>query len=67
MTALEVALTYIGRGWNPVPVPYRSKKPVDDEWQQRVITAETARTILQRQAAEHRCADGADIKRTERC
>ena len=25
MTALDIALDYIGRGWNPVPVDYRAK------------------------------------------
>jgi hypothetical protein len=42
MTALEVALTYIGRGWNPVPCDYKSKKPIGDDWQRRVINTETA-------------------------
>jgi Bifunctional DNA primase/polymerase, N-terminal len=41
-TALEIALDYIGRGWNPVPVPFRGKKPLDDEWQKRIINAATA-------------------------
>ena len=38
ISALDVARSYIERGWNPVPVPYRSKKPPDDEWQKRIIT-----------------------------
>jgi len=42
-TPLEVALDYIGRGWNPVPVKYRSKRPLDGEnWQWRVIDAAAA-------------------------
>jgi hypothetical protein len=41
-TALDIALSYIARGWNPVPVPHRAKKPVDDEWQLRVIDAGNA-------------------------
>jgi putative DNA primase/helicase len=36
-TALNIAHTYIARGWNPVPLPFRTKKPVDDAWQHRVI------------------------------
>jgi hypothetical protein len=39
---LNVALAYIDRGWNPVPVDYRTKKPRGNEWQRRRITAETA-------------------------
>lgn len=37
ISALDIARTYIDRGWNPVPVPYRSKRPIGDEWQLRVI------------------------------
>jgi len=39
---LDVALGYIKRGWNPLPVPYRTKIATSDSWQTRVITAETA-------------------------
>ena len=42
MTPLEIALGYIQRGWNPVPIPLRAKKPNGNRWQQRIITAETA-------------------------
>ena len=42
VTPLAIALDYIGRGWNPVPVPFRMKKPVDDDWQRRIITEVTA-------------------------
>lgn len=42
MTALDVALAYIERGWNPVPIPFRSKNPGADEWQLRRLTAATA-------------------------
>jgi hypothetical protein len=41
-TPLDIALNYIQRGWNPVPIPLRAKKPDGARWQQRVITAETA-------------------------
>jgi hypothetical protein len=40
-TPLIIALNYIGRGWNPVPVPFRMKKPIDNDWQRRVITEAT--------------------------
>ena len=42
MTPLEVALGYIQRGWNPVPIPPRMKRPLDDEWQLRRIDAAAA-------------------------
>jgi hypothetical protein len=42
VTSLDRALAYIGRGWNPVPIPYRSKNPGVDGWQHRIIDAETA-------------------------
>jgi hypothetical protein len=41
-TSLDIALNYIQRGWNPVPIPLRAKKPKDNRWQKRVITAATA-------------------------
>lgn len=40
-TALDIALDYIGRGWNPVP--NRGKEPIGSEWQKRIINAENAR------------------------
>src|SRR4051812_16580684 len=39
--ARELALKYIQRGWNPVPVPYKGKAPVGEGWQLRRITEET--------------------------
>jgi hypothetical protein len=36
-TPLDFALTYIARGWNPVQVPHRAKKPSGDAWQSRII------------------------------
>jgi hypothetical protein len=41
-TSLDIALNYILRGWNPVPIPLRAKKPTGNRWQKRVITAQTA-------------------------
>jgi RecA-family ATPase len=40
---LELALDYIGRGWNPVPVAFRSKKPsAGSGWHLRIIDASNA-------------------------
>src|SRR6266545_352082 len=39
---LEVALDYIARGWNPVPVKYRTKQPISAGWQTRIIDAKAA-------------------------
>lgn len=36
--ALAIASSYKARGWNPVPIPYRKKKPIDDAWQTRDLT-----------------------------
>ena len=36
---LQLALSYIERGWNPVPIPHRSKAPTGASWQRRVIDA----------------------------
>jgi Bifunctional DNA primase/polymerase, N-terminal len=41
-TALDVAMAYIARGWNPVPVRFRTKTPIGDDWQKRQIDAATA-------------------------
>src|SRR6516164_6844800 len=42
-TPLGVALDYIGRGWNPVPVDYRTKKPsTGNGWQLRIIDVNNA-------------------------
>ncbi|MEY9703286.1 P4 family phage/plasmid primase-like protein [Bradyrhizobium diazoefficiens] len=32
------ALQYTMRGWNPVPLPLRQKKPIGADWQHRVIS-----------------------------
>src|SRR6266567_5454978 len=42
MNVLEIALDYIGRGWNPVPVKYKTKQPIGAGWQTRVIDAASA-------------------------
>jgi Bifunctional DNA primase/polymerase, N-terminal len=41
--ALDAALEYIARGWNPVPVAYKSKKPSGgNDWQKVIIDAASA-------------------------
>src|SRR5262245_56559189 len=42
MSALELALSYIARGWNPLPLPLGTKRPLDLNWQTRVIDAAAA-------------------------
>src|SRR5262245_10050666 len=42
MTPLDIALNYIKRGWNPVPIPYRTKAPEGTGWHARVIDASSA-------------------------
>lgn len=38
-TPLQIARSYLARGWNPVPVDYRKKKPASgEEWQKLIIT-----------------------------
>lgn len=37
MTPLEIAIEYIKRGWNPLPIPYKSKKPTISGWQNLII------------------------------
>src|SRR6516165_6928399 len=39
---LQVAQDYIKRGWNPVAVSRKTKKPIGAAWQKRVLTATTA-------------------------
>jgi putative DNA primase/helicase len=35
--ALQAAQGYVARGWNPLPLPFKSKIPADTGWQKRVI------------------------------
>ena len=39
---LSAARDYLERGWAPIPVPFRTKGPLLDEWQTLRINAETA-------------------------
>jgi len=38
--ALEIARNHLARGWQPIPIPYKSKEPKLKSWQKRTITAE---------------------------
>ena len=38
-TALQAAQAYVARGWNPLPLPFKSKIPTDIGWEKRVIHA----------------------------
>ena len=38
MSPLDFALEYIGRGWAVVPVPFKSKRPAGDAWQNLRVT-----------------------------
>ena len=40
--ALSAARDYIERGWAPIPVPFRTKGPLLEDWQTVRINAETA-------------------------
>jgi putative DNA primase/helicase len=36
----DIALEYVRRGWNPLPLPFRTKAPTERGWQHRVIHEE---------------------------
>src|SRR5688572_22223048 len=37
-STIDVAADYLRRGWAVIPVPYRAKKPLIDEWQKLRLT-----------------------------
>src|SRR5215210_7267788 len=37
-TSLDLARSYLGRGWMPLPVPYREKNPGFTGWQRFHVT-----------------------------
>src|SRR5215207_5714967 len=41
-SALNTAVRYIRRGWNPVPVRFKEKVPTGNDWQRRTITEQSA-------------------------
>ncbi|MCK6553317.1 DUF3987 domain-containing protein [Candidatus Binatia bacterium] len=48
---LAAALEYIGRGWLPIPIPYRSKAPILNDWPALRLTVATAPSYFNGQAA----------------
>lgn len=49
-TLLDVARSYLRRGWAPLPVPFRSKNPGFEGWQHFTVTeAELSRHFYGRQ------------------
>jgi hypothetical protein len=40
--ALQIARAYIARGWNPLPVAFRGKRPLGEQWQARMIDETSA-------------------------
>jgi Virulence-associated protein E/Bifunctional DNA primase/polymerase, N-terminal len=43
MSPLGIAVSYLHRGWSPIPVPHKSKRPLGDEWQNLRIAEGFAR------------------------
>jgi hypothetical protein len=41
LSALDIAKDYLSRGWQPIPITYRKKKPTLDEWQKLELTEAT--------------------------
>ena len=50
MTPLQAALTWLQRGFSPVPVPHRSKRPILEGWQRLQLTADVAPQYFSDQA-----------------
>src|SRR4051812_49404189 len=50
MSAREIAIEYIRRGWSPVPVPFKQKGPTLPGWQQLRLTEENAAAYFDRSA-----------------
>ena len=44
-TALETARHYLARGWQPIPIPTRSKRPIMKGWETLQLNPETAPSI----------------------
>src|SRR4051794_13377190 len=41
MSAVDVARSYARRGWSPIPIPYGTKRPVLEGWQQLRLREDT--------------------------
>ena len=53
MSTTDIARSFIQRGWSPVPVRFKTKKPTCDAWQKLRITEADAE-VPHRSKAEHR-------------
>ena len=42
MTPLDAAIAWIQKGFSPVPIPHRSKRPILKEWEQLEIATDAA-------------------------
>ena len=42
MNTLDIALEYIAKGWSPIPIVFREKRPPMSGWQKLRINHETA-------------------------
>ena len=47
---LEIALEYLRYGWSPIPVPYKTKRPLLDDWPNLRITEENAHEYFNSEA-----------------
>jgi hypothetical protein len=45
-TARDAARSYIRRGWKPIPVGYKSRRPTQSRWQHRGVTEVLLDTIF---------------------
>jgi hypothetical protein len=45
-SALQIARGYLKRGWNPIPVSRRTKKPIGFEWQKRRLDHKTVAEVF---------------------
>ena len=45
-TPREIATDYIDRGWAPIPLPFKQKRPVGEEWQRLRIDRSTVNNLF---------------------
>ncbi len=62
-SAYDIARGYARRGWNPVPIPFRTKGPKDSGWQEPYYHRSDRRPLLQRRRAKHRRGAGYVVRR----
>ena len=43
---LDIALEYLRCGWSPIPIPYKTKRPLLDDWPNLRLTETTARQVF---------------------